>query len=84
MDCFGECLNAICNFNIKDLDKINDNSTECLIANKFNLNVDPSAVSQQWIKILRMMRKETKHDGNVSHPFYWNEAIQKVFKLVRN
>ena len=84
VDCFGECLNAICNFNIKDLDKINDNSTECLIANKFNLNVDPSAVSQQWIKILRMMRKETKHDGNVSHPFYWNEAIQKVFKLVRN
>ena len=82
--CFGKCLNAICNFNIKDLDKIHENSTECLIANKFNLNVDPSAVSQQWIKILRMMRKEMKHDGNVSHPFSWNETMKKVFKLVAN
>ena len=84
VDCFGECLNTICNFNIKDLDQINDNSTECLIANKFNLNVDPFAVYQQWIKILRMMRKERKHDGIASHPFYWNEAIKKVIKLVRN
>ena len=84
VDCFGKCIRKICNFNIKDLDKINDNSTECLIANKFNLNVDPSAVSQQWIKILRMMRKEMQHVGIAGHPFYWNEAIKKVFKLVRN
>ena len=83
VDCFGECVNAICNFNIKDINKIHENSTECLIANKFNLNVDPSAVSQQWIKILRKMRKEMKYDEITSHPFYWSEAIEKVFKLVR-
>ena len=82
--CFGKCLNAICNFDIKDLDKIHENSTECLIANKFNIDVDPSAVSQQWIKILRMMQKEMKHDGIESNTFYWNEAMKKVFKLVRN
>ena len=84
VDCFGECLNAICNFNIKDLDHIADNSTECLIANKFNLNVDPSAVSHQWIKILRMMRKETQHDRIATNTFCWNETMKKVFKLVRN
>ena len=83
-NCFGKCLHAICNFSIKDLDKIHENSTECLIANKFNIDVDPSAVSQQWIKILRMMRKEMQHDGIENQPFHWNEAMKKVFKLVRN
>ena len=36
-DSFGEFYNAICNFNIKDLSKIQENSTKCLIANKFHL-----------------------------------------------
>ena len=31
---FGEFYNAICNINIKDLSKVQENSTVCLIANK--------------------------------------------------
>ena len=30
----------MCNFNIKDLSKVQENSTECLIASDFNLHVD--------------------------------------------
>ena len=80
-DCFGECYNAICNFNIKDLSKVQENSTECLIANKFNLDVDPSAVSQHWINIITKMSSEGNNDQRLS---YWSNVKEKIYKLTKN
>ena len=66
--CFGQCLNTICNFHILDLDKISEDSTECLIANKFNLDVDPFTVTLHWINILRKVSIETTDwdEGNLA------------------
>ena len=80
-DCYGECHNAICNFNIKDLSKVQENSTECLIANKFNLDVDPSAVSQQWINLITKMSTEENNDQRL---FYWSKMKEKIYKLAKS
>ena len=80
-DCFGECYNAICNFNIKDLSKVQENSTECLIANKFNLDVDPSAVSQHWINLITKMSTERNNDHRL---LYWSNVKEKIYKLTKS
>ena len=51
--CFGKCLNSICNLHTLDLEKISDVESECLILNKFNVDVDPSAVSFQLLNVLQ-------------------------------
>jgi len=75
-NCSGECFHSICNFNITDLYKVSEDATECLIANKFNLNVDSSAVSQQWINILTKMSKEMKST-------IWEDVLAKISSLFR-
>ena len=82
-DCFGKCYHTICNFNIKDLNKIKEDSTECLIANKFNLDVDSLAVSRQWINLLTKMSQEGKIDEwRENHPFYWMNMMEKISNLM--
>ena len=80
-DSFGEFYNSMCNFNIKDLSKVQENSTECLMANKFNLDVDPSAVSQHWINIITKMSSEGNNDQRLS---YWSNVKEKIYKLTKN
>ena len=67
-----------------DLDKITEDSTECLIANKFNLDVDPSAVSQQWINILAKMSKERKNADWENHRSYWTSVMAKILNLTKH
>ena len=85
-NCFGQCINSICNFHLQDLERIaKDSNEECLIANKFNLDVDPNAVLQQWINILRKMFVEQMNDdGRENHSLYWTNVMQKISFLVEN
>jgi hypothetical protein len=83
LKCFGKCINAICNFHMMDLDKIKgDDTTDCLVANKFNLDVDPMAVTQHWINILQKVSRETRNAFKNKwevHSVYWKNIMEKVF-----
>jgi len=59
------------------------NQPNVLLQTSSSQCMDQSAVVRQLITILRMMRKEMKHGGIASHPFYW-KAMKKIFNLVRN
>ena len=59
--CYGECVHSICNLHSLDLSKISDESTDCLIANKFNLDVDPMAVTLQFFNVLHKTIVETEN-----------------------
>lgn len=50
--CFGDFIHAICNFNLFDLQKLNEASEKCLIGNKFSLKIDPLAVVVHWSNIV--------------------------------
>ena len=43
--CYGRYIRSVCNLSKRDLDKIRaePRKSGCLLANKFNLDVDPSA-----------------------------------------
>ena len=56
--CYGQCIRWICNFNRRDLEKIQEKETDCLIANKFNFEVDPSVVSTHLMNLLSKVSKE--------------------------
>ena len=56
--CHGQCIRWICNLNRRDLEKIQEEETDCLIANKFNFEVDPSVVSTHLINLLSKVSKE--------------------------
>ena len=56
--CHGQCIRVICNLNRLDLEKIQEEKTDCLIANKFNFEVDPSAISEHFISLLSRVSKE--------------------------
>ena len=84
LNCFGQCYRTICNFHSLDLVKIDEDSTECLIANKFNVNVDPLAVSQQWIKVLRKsVIGVIKDEGKVQLDLL-NNVMEKTYRLIMN
>ena len=73
--CFGECSNSICNLHTLDLYKISDQTTDCLIANKFNLEVDPTAVAFQFFNVL----KDTIDDLNKFED--WFVVFDKIAKM---
>ena len=50
--CFGDFIHAICNYNLFDLQKLNQASEKCLIGNKFSLKIDPLAVVVHWSNIV--------------------------------
>ena len=50
--CFGDFIHAICNFNLFDLQKLDQASEKCLIGNKFSLKIDPLAVVVHWSNIV--------------------------------
>ena len=50
--CHGEYIHWICNFKESDLPKIDEENTHCLMGNKFNLDLDPSAVGMQFKSVL--------------------------------
>ena len=83
-NCFGQCYRTICNFHSLDLVKIDEDSTECLIANKFNLNVDPLAVSQQWIKVLRKSVIGEIKDMEKAQLYLSNNVMKKIHRLIMN
>ena len=58
--CYGECVHSICNLHTLDLSKISDQSTDCLIANKFNLDVDPMAVTFHFFNVLHKSLVKTQ------------------------
>ena len=78
--CFGQCQNSICNFHVLDLNKVKEHSTECLIANKFNLDVDSSAVSQHWLNILLKMSNENESENNWN-VIFWKDIIKMFLQL---
>ena len=69
--CHGECRNSICNFHSLDLDKIKEDKTDCLIANKFSLDVDPNAIILHWTNVFNKVISEThapvKSIGHLIH-----------------
>ena len=73
--CFGECLNAICNLHTLDLGKISDQVTDCLIANKFNLEVDPTAVTFQFFNVIRQSMNELNNFKD------WLNLFQKIANM---
>ena len=73
--CFGECLNTICNLHTLDLDKISPQTTDCLIANKFNLDVDPMAVTFQFFNVLKQVVDKVDNFDDWFHLF---EKISKT------
>ena len=83
-NCFGQCYRTICNFHSLDLVKIDEDSTECLIANKFNLNVDPLAVSQQWIKVMRKSVIGVIKDEEKVQLDLLNNVMNKIHRLIMN
>ena len=48
MNCNGKYINNICNFAASDLSKIDEENTNCLMGNKFNVKVDPNAIRAQF------------------------------------
>ena len=48
MNCNGKYINNICNFASSDLPKIDEENTDCLMGNKFNVEVDPNAIRAQF------------------------------------
>ena len=57
--CFGNFVHWICTFNLFDLEKLNEASKNCLIANKFSLDTDTSAVIVHWSNIISRSFEET-------------------------
>ena len=57
--CYGKCINSVCNFDSLDLDKIKEYKTDCLIANKFSLDVDPNAIILHWTNVFNKVISET-------------------------
>ena len=89
--CVGKCINKICNFNVLDLEKLGEDFTDCLIANKFNIGVDPFAVAQHWMNIFQKTAKETyeaERDKNMTsykeHALFWNDMIKKLSVVQKN
>ena len=72
--CYGECVNSICNLHTLDLSKISDQSTDCLIANKFNLDIDPMAVTFQFFNVLHKTMVETQELKN------WKVLLRNIVK----
>ena len=58
--CRGKFIHLICNMCRLDLGKISERWTNCLIANKFNTEVDHLAVRQHFTNVLRKSLVETK------------------------
>ena len=74
--CFGKCVNAVCNLHTLDLDKMSEDFTKpgCLIANKFNLDLDPFAVTFQLKEILRKVSVESEQWKEKD----WNSYFTKI------
>ena len=58
--CRGKFLHLICNLSRLDLGKISEKWTRCLIANKFNTDVDHLAVRQHFQNVLRKSLSEAR------------------------
>ena len=58
--CKGEYNHWICNFRTSDLPKIEEQNTHCLMGNKFNLEIDPSAIKVQLKNVLSKSISESK------------------------
>ena len=76
--CHGKCINYICNFNQLDLHELDEDSNDCLIANKFNLDVDPAAVTTQLLKLLYKVCT----DGDTCDSIIWNSYLKKTVALM--
>ena len=71
--CHGQCYNAVCNFHRLDLDKIAKNSTDCLMANKFNLEVDPLAVTLHLLNLFEQVSIDTQSWRNSDWSTYYSK-----------
>ena len=61
--CRGKYIHLICNLSRLDLGKISEKSTYCLVANKFNTEVDHLAVRQHFMRVLqKSIRESTNHE----------------------
>ena len=56
--CRGKYLHLICNLSRLDLGKISEKQTYCLVANKFNTDIDNLAVRQHFLTVFRKSTKE--------------------------
>ena len=56
--CKGKYIHLICNLVTKDLDKISESNTHCLVANKFSTNFDNWAVRKHFMDVLHKSEKE--------------------------
>ena len=59
--CRGKYIHLICNLSRLDLDKISENQTHCLVANKFNTKLDNLVVRQHFMKVLHKSILETSY-----------------------
>ena len=58
--CRGKYIHLICNLSRRDLGKISESFTYCLVANKFNTDVDNLAVRQHFMRVLDKSTKQAQ------------------------
>ena len=87
--CFGNFVHWICTFNLFDLEKLNEASKNCLIANKFSLDTDTSAVIVHWSNIISRSFEETgkfsnsmKEHENGNEKNFTRDYHRKIMELV--
>ena len=76
--CHGECIRWICNLNRRDLEKIQEEETECLIVNKFNFEVDPSVVTFHLLNLISTISKEIFQNDNNKWYFLYIKKIANI------
>ena len=76
--CHGKCINTICNFNRFDIQELKEDPDDCLIANKFNLDVDPLAVSIHFLDLLRTVCSDNNNCDNAQ----WMSYFSKIGALM--
>ena len=57
--CKGKYIHLICNFARGDLAKISESNTHCLVANKFNTEVDDLVVRKHFMNVLHKSKRES-------------------------
>ena len=76
--CYGKCIHDVCNFNTRDLTKIREGATECLMANKFSLEVDASALEFHLISMTKKVETEIDKWHKSNWSFHYLSKIDDL------
>ena len=91
--CFGNFNHGICNFNLFDIQKLNEASEKCLIGNKFSLEIDSLAVVVHWSNIVsesfqqagdKHFSKTIKQHINGNERSFSSNYYERMMKIVNS